>query len=280
MNQLFEHIPKHPLKSLSIDISYQSDDEVHRIMEICSSRIIPYGLEEMHLDISSEHLAIINVFQSLKHVLRCLKIDHCTYEQYHRILSSFVNLKTLSIMNYCWKEDTSTVLPLFTQLRSLTINPSSALFKPLCSVLSLTPFLVYLKITIQYLDNDCHSNGAGWEEFLRRKLIHLKNFQFCFVYKTNEVNQYSSLNRLIQPFKTSFWVNEKRWFVICEFVLKSYNIILYTSSLAINDNEPAIRYTSTLSSNDDYQLMNRPGTSRSNHLSSEQVTLKSSIIII
>ena len=167
-----------------------------------------FKLDEMHLDLSNEILRITNVFEPVKHVLRRLTISYCTYEQYHRILSSCVNLKTLLIKDYFCEKETSTVLPLFLQLnylqlRSLTINSFSLLFKQLCSVLSLTPFLVHLKITIRHLENNCNLNGAAWEEFLRGKLIHLKNFQFYFVYNTKKIRYCDSPNHLMSRHGTS-----------------------------------------------------------------------------
>lgn len=278
-DQLFKHIYKHSLKSLFITLPYQTVNEIHQIIEFSSSTILPYGLEHMDLylykDLYKKALINIDIFEPVKHVLRSLAINDCTHEQYHRILSSYVNLKALLMRNYSWEQKFSTALSPFAQsnyaqLRSLTINSHLLKFEQLCSISSLTPSLVHLQINLQHLESDCHFNGNDWEELLRNKLIHLKNFQFLFVYKTNNIDYRRSLSSIIEPFKAPFWLTEKRWIVVCDFILKSSDIILYTLPLSVNHKELVIRY-SALSLTDDYYLMTGCKRSHSNHLSPEKV---------
>ena len=152
----------------------------------------------------------------------------------------------------------------------MAIKGHSLRFKEVCSVLSLTSSLVYLHITLQSLETDCNLNGNDWEEFLRQELIHLKYFQFFFVYNTDHIDNHWSLSSIIKPFKTSFWLNEKHWIVVCDFVLQSSDIVLYTSPL-VNYDKKIIIQCNTSSLNDDYHLMAIRKKSCSNDLSIDRV---------
>ena len=113
-DQLFEYIHKHSLKSLSITLRHQTDEEIHRIIHFCSSTILPYGLQTMHLHLFRSALTNVDVLETVKDVLQGLTINDCTYEQYHRILSSCANLKTLVIDKFSWRTP-SKMFPLLAQ---------------------------------------------------------------------------------------------------------------------------------------------------------------------
>lgn len=275
-HQLFEHIHKHSLKSLSIILSYHQDNEIHRIINFCSSTILPYGLK--HIDLNLPKWTIVNIdkFEPIQHVLRNVTVNDCTYEQYHRILSSYVNLKKLSIQNYIRKEEFSTISPSlaqsnYPQLKSLTINTDSLIFNQLCSILSLTTSLVHLEINLANLESDCILNGTDWEEFLRNKLMRLMHFQFHFIRNTESIDFHRSLSPIIGPFKTPFWLTEKHWIVVCDFLLQSSAIILYTLPSSIDHGKAVVR-SSAVSLNNDHYLTTGKRTGQSDHLSMKKVS--------
>ena len=275
MDRLFKHIPKHSLKSLSITLSDRKVNNIHGIIDICSSTILPYGLGHIDLNLSKSALPNIDVLQPIKHVLQSLAINDCTYEEYHRILSSSVNLRTFLIQNYTGEKNFSTTLSTlvesnYPRLKSLTINSRSLIFEQVCSMLSLTPSLVHLQINLQDLKNDCILNGTDWEEFLQNKLIHLNNFQFYFACDAEMIDRRRSLSSIIEPFKTTFWLKEKRWIVLCDFILRTSEMILYTLSSPVNHRENAVRCRA-LSLNDQYHIIKGRRANHSNDLSSEKV---------
>lgn len=258
---LFEHIYKHSLQSLSITFPYTYvGSKFHGTVQFSSSTILPYGLEPVVRHLYENELIDIEIFEPVKHVLRSLTINNCTHDLYHRILVSYVNLKTLLIKNYIREETFSTESSPFAQsnyaqLRSLTIDIHSLTLKQLCSVLSLTPSLVNLKINLRNLESDRHFYENDWEEFLRSQLIHLKNFQFHFEYDMENIDRRRSLSSIIKPFKTPFWLTEKRWFVVCDFIFKLSYLILYT--LPCSMNTKLVVRCSALSADDNHYLMAR-----------------------
>lgn len=113
---------------------------------------------------------------------------------------------------------------------------------------------------------------------IQTRLPHLKTFQFAFVYNHEKDTNYT-LDSFLQPFTTPFWLHEKRWFVNCDYTLRSSEMTLYTESLCPIDDEIVIRRTARFFDRD-IRLVMRRGSKNSDYGLPEQVenTINSSFI--
>lgn len=255
-DQFIAKIIQHRVKFFSIVFPYQSVDESHRMINILSSIILPCNLEHLHLDISGKVLTNDIVLKSVEVVLRSLKVVRCTFEEYHRILSSCTNLQTLIVEFFTCS---TTALPPVTlpdcRLTSLTLDAYSLSMDELYSVLSCASSLVHLHVTIGGYDWMNMPCGDSLEKFITTRLLHLKTFQFLFRCRGEENFGIPPLRGIIKSFQTPFWLEEKQWIVHCDYVFESSIVNLYTSSsLTSNENVSAVRCTN-FSSSDEYQLI-------------------------
>lgn len=270
LDLFFEHIVQYQLKSLSIILSSNQIDQIHQIIKQISSMIEQNGLESLYLTTFKRNVLSKTLLEPIEIILKRLNITDCTVEEYHLILSSCVNLKTLLIDNLiCPTEFERISLPYvystYLQLTSLMLKSSSLEFDQLSSIVSLTPSLVYLEVNIEKCQSVEIFSGHSWKEFLLNRLSSLKIFEFSFVYQIQSNDNVSSIQTVIQSFQNSFWFNEKHSMIICDYVLRLAVINLYTESFVINDDQLVIRSTS---SNIHLQLIQR---NPSNSFSNEQV---------
>ncbi len=56
------------------------------------------------------------------------------------------------------------------------------------------------------------ANGNQWEKFLTKYLPGLSKFQFKFQFHMTEL--FGLTNDIIESFRSTFWLEEKRWFVV------------------------------------------------------------------
>ncbi|CAF1424534.1 unnamed protein product [Adineta steineri] len=100
-------------------------------------------------------------------------------------------------------------------------------------LLSLTPSLGHLKLISSRSTLDSIFDGSYWEQLIQKKLLLLNQFQFSFTCIKNEFDDTATFDSLILPFQSPFWVNNKKWFVTCGYILQESIIMLYTRPLCI-----------------------------------------------
>ncbi|CAF1260453.1 unnamed protein product [Rotaria sp. Silwood1] len=67
-----------------------------------------------------------------------------------------------------------------------------------------------------------------WKHFIRTKKSLLARCEFCFSYDMLSSN-WISLDALTAPFRTTFWLHEKHWFIKCKCLINQPHVIsLYT----------------------------------------------------
>jgi hypothetical protein len=191
------------------------------------------------------------------------------------ILCRCVHLRRLVIENSEFKGIYQTVLPSFVrssypQLTSLTLNGCLLSTDKVYLLLSLTPSLVSLEIISQRSELDSIFDGHLWQQFIQTKLLLLRKFKFFFAYNTNTVG-HNSFASIITSFRTPFWLNDKHWFVTCEYVVTSSNIILYTIPVYMADYEILVRYD-LLSFDNCLHLSTRHWSNHLEYVETEQVS--------
>lgn len=172
-----------------------------------------------------------NISWSIPCKLTHLTINSCLYGEYLILLEQLPCLQTLQL-NKCIlnTEDMSipsTNVSFSSQLTCLIIAVWSLPIDHLISLIFKTPQLRHLKL-ISYENMvksvvDIHE----WEKFIRTELNSLDKCEFFISIKILS-NDMISLPSLIAPFQEPFWLDEKRWFIVCEYLLGHSTLYLYT----------------------------------------------------
>ena len=114
-------------------------------------------------------------------------------------------------------------------LTTLIISQHSLSMNYLESLLSLTPSFRHLKIVSNLYRLDSVVDSSYWQQCIQTKRPSLVKFEFLFLCAVGRNSHYTSLESLIGPFQTPFWLEDKRWFVTCSYVIKSGVIWLNTT---------------------------------------------------
>ena len=136
------------------------------------------------------------------------------------ILDRLPNLTTLVLNEE--SESRYSVIPasderfsnIYSRLTSLQISCNYRLLIRVQSLLAHTPSLTHLKISGAH---DSLIDGSRWEELFKTKLPALAKFEFHEISRQHRFEDESAetlLNRVMVPFRSPFWTEEKRWLVI------------------------------------------------------------------
>ena len=202
--------------------------------------LLLHRLNLQKLELKTSSYALEEMLWPVQCALTHLTLMYITQKHYCTILRQTPNLKML-ILNHCSlhkKEEEMETLsePIFgEQLISLILIDSRISIMGLTSILSLTPSLTYLKIICSPDPFDTIADGSRWEKFIRTKLLSLQKFEFFF---TNIYNVYYNprdIRTLISRFQTPFWLEEKHWFVTCDYINYLNQVMLYTIPLCTTD---------------------------------------------
>jgi hypothetical protein len=116
----------------------------------------------------------------------------------------------------------------FRQLTSMIIENFDGTIEKLESLLLVTPSLVYLKL----IGGENMLDGKRWEQFIEINLPQLDKFEFFFK-EWNTIKQTSAdLELIIASFRTPFWIEHKKWFVIGKFDM-TYSSTIYLYSIPL-----------------------------------------------
>ncbi|CAF1295401.1 unnamed protein product, partial [Adineta steineri] len=241
LEHVLEHMNTDYLSSLFIESSHS---------ENCSAWALISSLLKR---CSLRKLSMYNINYTMEHILwpdQCklqhLVIDSCIYGEYLDILQKLPYLRTL-VMRNCTINDTHSTLLLLSKFKtpssliSLTISDCSFSLKNLTLLLSPIPTLVHLKLISHRSILDSFFHGSRLEELIRAKAPALVRFEFFLSYNYQENDRFISLESLMDPFRTPFWLNDKRWFVTCAYVPKGSTIWLHTTPIRDSGIEKLVR---------------------------------------
>ncbi|CAF4021774.1 unnamed protein product [Adineta steineri] len=234
-NDLYE-ILKDILNCSLTTFSCQSRGKQNKsIIHLLSKLIIQSNLEILSLNTHAHYIE--QMFKSItqSHLIE-LTIGILTFNEYQTILQYCPYLRVL-VIDDCWINDTdqNSTIKSYRQLISLTLKFTNRSITQLEYLLLLTPSLTELKLINSPLTPNSLINGSYWEIFIKTKLSSLIKFQFVFyqlVLRTYECN--GDVELFIIPFRTSFWLEEKQWFVNCQSIKSSHTIQLYSIPFSIN----------------------------------------------
>ncbi|CAF1563275.1 unnamed protein product [Adineta ricciae] len=228
-----ENIDEGPLKFLlresnltsltSFPVKFRRGDDrlAKTTEEFLASIITQLKLEKLEF-LSNIHYIFAKVDCPVLSTIRYLSIGYCiSLHILCHILQCSLHLHTLILKNgfgpwYLTNMPKSYLSTTFSQVQSLTIENMYNEIDTVDELLSLTSSLNYLKIIFTCNQMKSMPDGHYWEILIQSKLIQLNKFEFFFdQYKF--IKPLEELESMKSTFQTSFWVEHKQWFVVCEY---------------------------------------------------------------
>ena len=170
--------------------------------------------------------------------LEQLTIGTCVLSQYITILEQLPCLRIL-VMKDCNIDDDHRVRVTsihrqghISSLKSLSITDYSTRLEKLELLLSQTPNLTHLKLVCNGQRFDSAEDLSLLERAIKNTLPLLRKFQFNVSYLRffNWRGDFiGSLKSLIVPFRTPFWLEEKKWYVTVDYLIHVGIIRIYTT---------------------------------------------------
>ena len=196
---------------------------------LLSQLIIQSNLQTLSMNTHVHHIEGI-FSSSIETQLVHLTIGTLTFKEYETLLRCCPFLQVLTIDD-CWINDTDRVPSnkSYRQVTSLTFRDTNRSMTQLESLLPLTPALIQLKLINSPSTPNSLIDGIRWEILIQSKFSSLKFFQFVFhqlLLRTYESD--AEVESFVMPFRTSFWLEDKQWFIHCQSIKSSHTIKLYS----------------------------------------------------
>jgi hypothetical protein len=165
--------------------------------------------------------------------LRYLRKVCDTQRPISKILDRFPNLETFVLDEGLKRVFSSSPVAevfssVYSRLISLTISHRFDLINSVQSLLSHTPSLIYLKITATH---NSMIDWFHWEDLIKTKLPALRKFELHEIsrqYLSAGETVETMLNRVVAPFRTPFWTEDRRWPVICTWHHEEESMEIHT----------------------------------------------------
>ena len=218
------------LSSLSLHIQDDGNRQRKTTVNPLLSVIAQSNIRKLDLYLS--HHRIQHMQWPISCTVRHLEINECmSFNDLCNILRCSPHLKTVIIRHYLYHITSDTILSSppttsFRQLTSLTIEQPDVSVGKLENFLSRTPSLVYLKL----MGNDSILDGYRWEQFIEANLPLLNKFEFFFdTWRRFNNQNLVNIEWIVAPFRSPFWIEYKKWFIICEYRVDNVRPILLYS---------------------------------------------------
>lgn len=219
------------LESFSLKIGKSDDRRKNTTAKLLSLIIAKSNLFKIKLHIQEGR------FEKIVWPTQCsiqyLSIDNfIAFDQIRTILQCSPHLRTLVINSIFILKPNQIVFTSFENLTSLTMSKLNIKIDDLELLLSMTSSLVHLKL----IGNGNYCNGNRWEHFIQSHLPLLNQFEFFFSEIQTSQQNPSDLKKIITSFRTSFWLEHKKWFVVGEIDPNTPRCItLYSIPICLTD---------------------------------------------
>lgn len=223
-----DFVNRSSLISLSID-SQIINIRTNKTLDLLSSTIEKCNLQKLGLNMLLQDM---KEFQWPSHcTLTYLRLQNSiTLNQFCIILQYSPCLQTVILKDFNAGENASLQMNYrpFLQLKSLTCQDGRIQINKLEQCFTLTPALVYLKLIGCGNLFSSTFDGHQWEQLIKNKLPVLKKFDFFISVVTHVNFDKSTVNEIISGFQTSFWLQENRCSIICDYIDCLHKLILYS----------------------------------------------------
>ena len=239
-----EHAERCSLTYLILDGPFLNSMDTHRAQKLFCSILAQASL--VHLELLDSYLcgAIDQCHWLGQYQMRYLRMDFFGTEIFSKVIAGSPHLQTLAFdervnqLSYFRQQPEVWFSIPCPRLTSLTIWHFSLSMDKLESALPQTPSLRHLLITSSSLEM---IDGYRWENLIKTELPLLNKFEFYLnLYSFTPAENTSEkcvLNELVAPFRTPFWVEEKRWLVTCNWFPNKKSVEMYTSPICMSSYE-------------------------------------------
>ncbi|CAF4796823.1 unnamed protein product [Rotaria sp. Silwood1] len=222
------------LESLSLKIEKSDDRRKTTTARFLSLIIAKSNLLKLKLDIQAGRLE--KIIWPAQYSIQCLKITSVVaFDRLCTILSCSPHLKTLMINSFFFQNSnqivfTPSLTTPFRQLTSLTFEKLETGIDNLELFLSLTSSLIHLTV----IGDGNYHDGNRWEYFIQLHLPLLSEFRFFFNQIQHIQPNIEDIKLTIASFQTPFWLENKKWFVTCEFDINTPECVaLYSIPICV-----------------------------------------------
>ncbi|CAF1382782.1 unnamed protein product, partial [Rotaria sordida] len=231
LNEFQKHIMQYPLTTFSISTPDFCEGNSGALL---SSIISHKSLRKLEFKGDGWILNDIQwpISCRLEHVIICCQ---CNWNTVYSILGHLPQLRTLILKDVCGNRFDETIIIQSSQLTSLLLNNSSDItMDNIESLLSFLPKLTHFRLIGQTSITDpLLFDGSRWENFIEMKLPLLNKFEFWLTSDAFDEVDRTTVESLIAPFRTSFWLDTKHWLVKCDGEYDEYDRRFYLYSIPI-----------------------------------------------
>ena len=259
------------LTSLLVHVKSYDGRRCGTTAKLLASAIAQSKLRRLEVSFGWERLE--KICWSDQSLLQYLSIDNWMYlDKTCKILGQLPCLETLVLRDVDRNIFASDTI-LFPQITSFTFTNVLVPVDRLEVVLSLMPSLSHLRV----IGDGNYLEGDRWEHFIQAKLPLLKRFEFFF--KTHQVHVCTppGIELIVAPYRTPFWLEQKRWFVTCEYCTREpVGITLYSIPICVSSLKYASESTKTSLSTGD--TSNDHPVAMMDHVSTLQIDFKTELV--
>ncbi|CAF4725063.1 unnamed protein product [Rotaria sp. Silwood1] len=225
LNMILKRINLNLLTSFSLHIQQYDSRRKKTTANFLSSILAKSNIRKIKLSINNDRIS--NISWPVNCRINYLVIDsEISFDNMLNIFSCSSQLHTLILKQNLPKFiKNMKEICVFPQITSLTIEKLHVTIDQLESFLVLMPSLIYLKL----IGEQCELDGKRCEQFIQINLPYLNDFEF-FIDITKSISQMpEDLELIIESFRSPFWIEYKKWFVVSQIHSNdSYRIHIYS----------------------------------------------------
>jgi hypothetical protein len=272
LNFMLQRINLNFLISFSFNIRKYDYRRRETTINLLSSIAAQSTFRKLEFDMKSYRMSKIS--WPINSPIQCLTINNnINIDKLCTILQGSPHLHTLIMSEISERVINHLTSICFRQLTSLTIKMVFISIDELEPFLLMTPSLVYLKL----IDGKKMMDGKRWEQFIQINLPRLDKFEFAFSERRLTKQTPADLELIIASFRTPFWIEDKKWFVICEYTMpRSHNVYLY--SIPICKSHIIYVSESKKTSLSTYPMMMNKDSTIMDNINSFRLTLNKSLV--
>jgi hypothetical protein len=264
LDKILRHVNTKSIRSLSLSSSSLFTKNTTALL---SSIIAKNSLRKLYCNTNAP--TIDQISWPAECTVEQLTLNGFTDKQIFTILHQSPSLRTLSLKNFeLEKIDKASISNPSRQINSLTLDCHNTLMDMIELFLYLTPSITHLSLNCLDFSANCLRRFSQCEQFIEKQLPLLDTFTFCI-----QCSDYDDddIELLILPFRTEFWLKQKRWFVTCEYIIDSLSRSVKLQSSPISELDFSERYegktiscVSSTETNKDESMINSTWSVRMN----------------
>ena len=229
LKPILQSIPFQSVTSLSVDIGNTDGRRFNTTTKFLSSAFAQTKLCRLEVTFALQRLEKIRWSDQTQ--LEYLSIDESVdWDSLCEILAQLPRLRTL-VLSDVGLPSSASRSPVLAQITSLTFTHANLFIGTLELMLSFMPSLNHFKL----IGHGDYADGNRWEHFIEAKLPLLTKFEFFTKDSYGPRSTPASIESVVTSYRTPFWLEQKKWFVTCEYsTVNPATISLFTMPICVS----------------------------------------------